>query len=227
MSNRVGGGYYFGIRCDKTHQWINLFPSKCLCYNTLSFCTFWSSVVTCSHFMIAFILSTSSLFLSLIPSLLPSLSVFLSLSLSHSLLEMRAYYETTIGYYTNSTLSNITVHSAWSDTKMVPLVDLCDTNKSQLHQTTFSDVSSAYATDGLFLSPLTMVGITQSSLLSPQSEIYHLRTSYSTYTLFSATTSYFLMTDLTSTSHFSSGLVHSVCIHLTFPYLFFMFWFIV
>ena len=125
---------------------------------------------------------------------------------------MRAYYQATIGYYTNSTVSSIMVHSAWSDTDKVPVAGLCGANGSQLLLVTPSDISSAYLTDDSFMSILSTadINITHSSPHQHYSETYDIKMSYSTYNLSSSPATSFLVTDVTSTSHFSTGTVHSV-----------------
>ena len=99
------------------------------------------------------------------------------------------------------------VHSAWSDAGKVPVVDLCGANESQLLLTTPSDISSSYSTDDIFMSILSTadIDITHSSPLQHYSETYDLKMSYSTYTLSSSPATSFLVTDVTSTSHFSTG----------------------
>ena len=125
---------------------------------------------------------------------------------------MRAYYQATIGYYTNSTVSSITVHSAWSDIDQVPVAGLCGANESQLLLVTPSDISSAYSTDYIFTSILSTadIDITHSSPLQHYSNTYGVKMSYSTYILSSSPATSFLVTDVTSTSHFSTGTAHSV-----------------
>ena len=200
--NRGCGGYYYAIKCDKHHQWISFLSSK-LFYNNYSLCIFRCFAGS----TVAYVANQLSF---LVPSLSFSLFFFFLLLL---LLQMRAYYQTSVSYYTNGSMSTITIHSAWSHMEKVPLIDLCGTNQSQLLQNTSGEVSS----QDIFFSMSNTVITTQSnplphssSLLPLPPETYNFKMSYSIYILPSPTATSFLTIELTSTSHFSAGLAHGV-----------------
>ena len=121
---------------------------------------------------------------------------------------MRVYYETSVTYFTNSSVSTVAVYSAWSDVKMMPLVHLC---VSDLPQTT-----SSGASDIFFTTPNTDI-TTPSHLLShsTQSKVFDATLTYSLYPLPSNTYSSFPIV-LTSSTHLRTGLANWIFMYITF-----------